>query len=423
MERPKSEELFVELEVKHEEEIVRILELHVRGFRSLKDVTWRPGPLNVIIGPNGSGKSNILRLLELISASAQARLGKFVQGAGGMDPLLWDGSSQDIDIRMEMSPLDEWRDSTGEALSYELILARLGGTSGYRIDHELLQKYHLVKPGEKSGPLKLLERAGQSARIFDQNQMALAAPQEDLPEAETLLSLAAGPFAHNRNVSQYQAQLAGWAVYHDLHVNADAQIRLPSVAKVAKRVEPDGQNLIAVLHTLYTGDREFKKEVNLAMRAAFGDEFEELVFPPAADQRIQLRVRWRSLRREQSAADLSDGTLRFLFLLAVLASPSAAPLIAIDEPETGLHPAMLPIIADYAVDAAQRSQVIITTHSPAMLDAFQDSIPVTTVSKWEHGQTVLNTVEGSVLDQWLKDYSLGKLFTSGELEQLAAESR
>lgn len=105
------------------------------------------------------------------------------------------------------------------------------------------------------------------------------------------------------------------------------------------------------------------------MKAAYGDDFEELVFPPAADQRIQLRVRWKSLKREQTAADLSDGTLRFLFLLTVLASPSPAALVAIDEPETGLHPAMLPIVAEYAVDASSRTQVILTTHSPQLLDA------------------------------------------------------
>ncbi len=115
----------------------------------------------------------------------------------------------------------------------------------------------------------------------------------------------------------------------------------------------DGQNLVSVLHTLYSMDRDFKNEVNMAMRTAFSDDFDEIVFPPAADQRIQLRLRWRSLEREQSAADLSDGTLRFLFLLAALANPSPPPLIAIDEPETGLHPSMLPIIAEYARDAAQ----------------------------------------------------------------------
>ena len=124
----------------------------------------------------------------------------------------------------------------------------------------------------------------------------------------------------------------------------------PHPTRMEERVDPDGQNLISVIHTLYTGDRSFKQDINSAMQAAFGDDFEELVFPPASDQRIQMRIRWRSLKREQSAAELSDGTLRFLFLLTVLASPSSAPVIAIDEPETGLHPSMLPLIAEYAVE-------------------------------------------------------------------------
>ena len=155
-----------------------------------------------------------------------------------------------------------------------------------------------------------------------------------------------------------------------------------------------------------------------AYPAAFGDDFEELVFPPASDQRIQMRIRWKSLKREQSAAELSDGTLRFLFLLTVLASPSPAPIIAIDEPETGLHPSMLPLVAEYAVDAATRSQVILTTHSPQFLDAFVGNRPTTTVAKWENGETILQTLKGEDLDYWLKEYSLGSLFKSGELEQM-----
>jgi predicted ATPase len=79
--------------------------------------------------------------------------------------------------------------------------------------------------------------------------------------------------------------------------------------------------------------RHFRYDLNVAMRAAFGNEFEELMFPPAADQRTQLRVIWKSLQRGQSAVELSDGTLRFLFLLTVLATPS--PKTAIDEPELG----------------------------------------------------------------------------------------
>ncbi len=108
--------------------------------------------------------------------------------------------------------------------------------------------------------------------------------------------------------------------------------------------------------------------------------------------------------------------MRFLFLLTVLASPSPAPIIAIDEPETGLHPSMLPIVAEYAVDASQRVQVIITTHSPQFLDAFTDTKPTTTVAKWMNGETILKKLEGAELDYWLKEYSLGSLFRSGELE-------
>ena len=219
-------------------------------------------------------------------------------------------------------------------------------------------------------------------------------------------------------LTQFQEQLASWTIYQYLDVGQNAVIRQPAVTRLEKRIESSGQNLISVLHTLYTGDREFKREINDAMKAAFGDDFEELVFPPAADQRIQLRVRWKSLRREQSAADLSDGTLRFLFLLTVLAGPEPAPLVAIDEPETGLHPSMLPIVAEYAVDAARRTQIILTTHSAQFLDAFQETVPTTTVAEWAEGETRLKTVSGESLDYWLREYSLGTLYRSGELEDM-----
>jgi predicted ATPase len=397
---------------------MKILELHVQGFRSLKDITWKPGDLNVIIGPNGSGKSNLMRILELISVSAQGRLGKHVQTLGGVDPLLWEDSAREIFWKIETSPVDPWRNPLRESLTYEATLAQIGKSSTYRVEHEVLGNYHRVKTGEKTDPFKLIDRQEKKAHIFDENEHSFVAPEESLSDDETMLSLATGPFGYNKLIPPYRRELAAWTVYHDLHVNKDSPIRQASISRLEKRVDPDGQNLISVLHTLYTGDRDFKREINAAMNAAFGDDFEELVFPPAADQRIQLRLRWKSLKREQSAADLSDGTLRFLFLLTVLASPEAAPLIAIDEPEVGLHPSMLPIVAEYAVAAAQRSQVILTTHSPQFLDAFKPETLTTTVALWQNGQTVLKVLSDQTLQEWLKGYSLGSLFKSGELESL-----
>ena len=226
------------------------------------------------------------------------------------------------------------------------------------------------------------------------------------------------PFSPNTETRDFRLKLENWSIYQDVRVDQSALIRQAPVSRLEQRVAPDGQNLVNVLHTLYTSDRQFKQDINDAMFAAFGEDFDELIFPPAADQRVQMRVRWKTLKREQSTADLSDGTLRFLFLMTVLASPNPPPLIAIDEPETGLHPSMLPIIAEFAAEAATRTQVIFTTHSDSFLDAFRDTRPTTTVAKWENGETILKTIEGEALDYWLQEYSLGSLFRSGELEEM-----
>ncbi len=393
---------------------MKIKQLHIEGFRSLRNVSWFPGDLNVIIGPNGTGKSNLLRFLELISISAQGKLGKYIQSLGGMEPIVWDGVAASIKFMLETTP--EGGELGPE--TYDLELARLGAGSSYKVEKELLTNSHKLKKGIEKRPMIFLERAGKHAFIFDETERKFTTPEEFVSDEESLLSIASGPFINNRFIPPFQRGLAAIAVYHDLHTNKDASIRQPAIARMERRVDPDGQNLISVLHTLYTGDRDFKNDINSAMQAAFGDDFEELLFPPASDQRIQLRIRWKSLKREQSAAELSDGTLRFLFLLTVLASPSPAPIIAIDEPETGLHPSMLPLIAEYAVDASTRSQVILTTHSPQFLDAFAGTRPTTTVAAWQDGETTLKTLRGEELDYWLKEYSLGALFKSGELEQI-----
>lgn len=393
---------------------MKITQLDIEGFRSLRKVTWFPGDLNVIIGPNGTGKSNLLRFMELISISSQGRLGKYIQSLGGMDPIVWDGTAASIKFVLETTP-------EGGELGpehYELELARLGPGSSYKVEKELLINSHKLRRGIEKKPFKFLERFSKTAVIFDEKEHTFTTPEEFISDEESLLSITSGPFINNHFIPPFQRGLASIAVYHDLHTNKDASVRQPTISRMEKRVDPDGQNLISVMHTLYTGDRDFKKDINSAMQAAFGDDFEELVFPPASDQRIQMRIRWKSLKREQSAAELSDGTLRFLFLLTVLASPSPAPIIAIDEPETGLHPSMLPLVAEYAVDAATRSQVILTTHSPQFLDAFVGNRPTTTVAKWENGETILQTLKGEELDYWLKEYSLGSLFKSGELEQM-----
>jgi predicted ATPase len=397
---------------------MRILTLKSEGFRSLKDSIWNPGQLNILIGPNGSGKSNLLRLLELIAISAKGGMGKYIQYLGGMEPLVWDGRAGRIRFEVKFSPLEEQQDTERDSVTYMLELARLGSFSSYRVEEEQLANYAKVKQGVRGEPFKFLERNQQYGVMFDEQERRLVAQAENTPTEETLLSSATNPFAVNRHISTFQRLLAGWTIYHDIHVDRDAPMRKPAITRYEKRLDADGQNLVSVLHTLYSEDQEFSDNLDDAMRAAFGNDFDGLAFPPASDQKTQLRLKWKSLKRGQSAAELSEGTLRFLLLLTILTSPDLPQLIAIDEPELGLHPAMLPIIAEYAVAASKHSQVILTTHSPAFLDAFGGEKPTVTVVQLENGQTSLKVVDEDILSYWLKEYSLGRLMSSGELEAL-----
>jgi predicted ATPase len=394
---------------------MRIKQLKIEGFRSLKNVTWEPGDLNILIGPNGSGKSNLLRALIMAAVAADGNLADSIQRSGGLGALVWDGQSSSIRFVLKTIPVDPVHDPE----HYELEIKRLGTGSAYQINYELLANCFRLEAREKKQPFKFLERTPHRAVVFDEDEQGLIAPAESVNEDETLLSMLTGPFVNNERIPPFRQQLVAIGVYHDLDVRRVSVIRQPVVTRAESRVNPDGQNLISVLHTLYTSNREFERNIDAAMRAAFSGDYEKLVFPPAADQLIQMRVRWKTLKREQPAADLSDGTLRFLLLLTVLASPDPPPVIAIDEPETGLHPGMLPIIAEYAVDATLRAQVILTTHSPQLLDAFTDKSPTTTVAKWQDGETVLQNLSGDDLAYWLKEYTLGTLFKSGELERMS----
>ncbi len=401
---------------------MKIIKLEVEGFRSLRSLSWCPGDLNVVIGANASGKSNLLRVLEMLSVASHGGLGKLVQQEGGMGPLVWDGKVDQIMLRVNATPSEVDPFETIESVTYELRLARLGRGSEYRIDQELLGFFGPVDQATAVQPTMLIDRDGRRAKLFSETKPMLVTPVDGIPEDETLLALMGGPLVQHRFVAAFQKELSSWRIYWRIYqsfeTRRDAPIRSPQVARAETQVSADGQNLISVLHSLYTGNRDFENEIDTAMKAAFGDDFEKLVFPPAADQRIQLRIRWKSMQQAQSAADLSDGTLRFLFLLAILANPSPPPLIAIDEPETGLHPAMLDIVAEYARDASSRSQVILTTHSPELLDSFGAEPPTTTVVERVDGETKLRVIAGDELHYWLKKYTLGELFRSNELEAM-----
>ena len=399
----------------------RLKKLEIKGFRSLKDVVWEPGNLNVVIGENGSGKSNLLSALKLLQESANKRLRDSVLAQGGLRRILWDHRASEIEfwINFEVEAggpgLPPW------GLQYQLAVIPFGFGAGYSIDHETVTYHSAGNPVLllESDPFRCEIKAWNGDNMVDMSGPDGVQRVDPVYEGETAFSLYGT--VEPRFVKLLRLFL-NLRVYQDLTTHGASRLREAAVARVEQRLDSDGQNLAPLLHTLYEESRDFKRTVNGAMIAAFGSEFEELSFPPAADQKIQLAVRWKSLKDPISAASLSDGTLRFLMLVAALANPEPVPLIAIDEPEAGLHPRMLPIIAELAAAASEKSTVIFTTHSPQFLDAFpEECVPTTTVAELTDGATRLTRLDGDDLKRWLKDYSisLGQMLVSGELEALA----
>ncbi|MFO7905663.1 MAG: AAA family ATPase [Pirellulaceae bacterium] len=400
-----------------------IQQLQISGFRSFKYATWKPGRLNLLVGPNGGGKSNLLRLLELISKSARGDLDKTITGSGGIVPLLWDHRPGKLCWKLRIDPVDEHRDRERDALTSELELSQVKQGSAYEITRDTLGNWYEYDQGLQASPYWLFSRDARKAMLFDQQEGQLVPLQPESSEEldgydenESLLSQVAD--LRNRVPARVRRVIGGWKIHHDIHVEQGSSMRSPATTQYASRMEPDGRNLTAVLHTAYTGNRKFKQLIDEGMRAGFGEEYEQLVFQPAAAQQIQLAIQWKSSSQPHAGEDLSDGTLRFLFLLAVLANPDPPGLIAIDEPEVGLHPSMTPIIAEYATSAAEHTQVILTSHSPEFLDAFSDSEPHVTLCHWEEGETHLFTLDAASLSRWLEQYRLGHLFTRGDLDVL-----
>ncbi|MBI2302202.1 MAG: AAA family ATPase [Armatimonadetes bacterium] len=395
---------------------MRVTRIEIEGYRSIKGpLVWDLAPLNVLIGPNAGGKSNLLRCLELLQLLAEGKLADAVQREGGMGAMVWDGRVDAIGVGIGfdgVAGLGGSFDDSPHDCEYSVVLGRVGG-SAYAIDLEELATTNVV-----GGPVEertVLMHRDPSATTIRGRLVNL--PDSGRRRGETILSQLMDPFDEN-GLSVQATELFPWSVHREIRVGSESPVRAAPVVRYETSLTADGQNLVAVLHTHYTRRRDFKELLDNAMLAAFGEEYEELVFTPVASQRIELGLRWRSLREVQPAASLSDGTLRFLALLTILGAPEPAPLIAIDEPETGLHPGMFAIIAEQAVAASERSTVILTTHSPQFLDAFE-SPPVTSFVLNRGGETQLAVPSPEKLSYWLEQYSLGDLAFSWDAEELA----
>lgn len=336
---------------------MQIRSMFAANYRSLKSIRMDMAGVNLFIGENGVGKSNLYRALQLIQAAVRGRLAHEIAREGGMASALWSGrrrSGDPVRIKLEVELLDEV-----QALSFlyrvEAGLRPAKAAAGFVFEPQVKEEELKVDAGR---PVTVMKRAGPG--IFVRNA---AGRMEEHPEqaltSETAIALL-GDAGHYPEIGTFRRAIDGWRFFHGFRTDRDSPLRSPCLAVTAPMLDEDGSNLAAVFATLFH-TRQDTVDLDRAIADAFGgarlvvpepEEFAEfsLVFPDFP-------------QRQFSPRELSDGQMRFLALAGALLSYRKPRFIALNEPETSLHPDMLPALAEMIASASADSQIWIVTHS------------------------------------------------------------
>jgi predicted ATPase len=376
-------------------------------------------PLNVLIGPNGSGKSNLIEALCLARAAPGDQRAVFRRG-GGVGEWLWKGSmgeSARLDLLLDYRRSAPGSRGEGEGDSAE---AACGA------DRPSLR--HSFEFGVE----------GQAFRLLDERV------QEEEPTAadsgRVLYEYRGGdPMFLSEGVPHFLSRSGGASTGSILAVLRDPE-RLPEISYLAEayggirvfrewafgrntvfrepqqadgrtdRLEEDFSNLGLFLNHLRR-----KPPTKRAVLSHLRDLYDGLDDFDVSVEGGTVQVFFTEGDFTIPATRLSDGTLRYLCLLAILCDPEPPPLVCLEEPELGLHPDMLPRIADLLKDASTRTQLIVTTHSDVLVDALTDHPEAIVVCEKHQGATTMTRLDPDRLAGWLTQYRLGELWTRGEL--------
>ena len=375
-------------------------EVTVQGFRCLQNLKLELRPFCVMIGANGVGKTSILDAFRLLSLSAAGRLNETVSELGGIGSILSYGSGAES-IRFEIAKEVQGR----EPLAYQLELER-GGT-GYQIVEEQLTQAR--SQHQQSQPFSHITSTRANVQYFDPEQK-LVRPTWEYNPLESALSQVPKMFDEPE---AFRHQLSFLHSYHHLDVGPKAPVRLPQAMKPAGLPGKNGEDLVACLYTMRESDRERFEAVEDALRAAF-PRFDRLEFPPVAAGTIAMVWRDKNLSSGFYMHQLSEGTLRFLWLVTLLQSAELGAITLIDEPEISLHPELLAILAELMRESSKRTQLIVATHSDRLI-RFLEPGEVLCMDSSEDEGTQATWGDEIGLESWLADYSLDELWQMGRL--------
>jgi len=355
----------------------------VEGFKSIASIEkLQLRPINILIGPNGSGKSNFIGVFSFLRAVRRGRLGEYVTTAGGAEKVLHFGSKTTKSIRLLLSFRDELN-------QYELELSPTE-------DDTLFPSGECVYFWDKSQysePFKeplVASKGGREAGISDSNVKGIP--------------------------NWVRIRLGGWRLYHVHDTSSSSPMRKTAKLDDNDFLRADGANLASFLYYLREKHRDSYSLIRRVVQrvAPFFDDFS---LRPLKLKPDDIKLEWVHRDSDQyfDASSLSDGTLRFIVLATLFLQPKdyLPSVILVDEPEIGLHPYAIEILASLIRQAAVETQVIVSTQSSLLIDHFEPEDIL--VADRVGGSTKITRLEKKPLSKWLDDYSLGQLWEKNEL--------
>jgi predicted ATPase len=363
------------------------------------------GPLNVVIGPNGSGKSNLLEAMELIR-NTPGMVNKPIREGGGIGEWLNKGDQRQPSVA-NIALNVPYSSGSGREKTLRYSLSFTEDKQRFSISAEFIGYILTDKKGKKE--LDAVYMLGAGFAEISAQSGAYRRTTEKI-EVDTEKSI----LAQRRDPKQYPEithladEFDKIRLYRDWTFGRHAATRRPQKTDLPNHwLEPDASNIALVLNRLRQ-NYEAKGRLLENLRKLYRD-IEDY------DVRVEggtVQVFFQEGRNAIPATRLSDGTLRYLSLLAILLHPTPPPLVCIEEPELGLHPDILPTVADLLKDASTRMQLIVTTHSDILVDAMTDMPEAVLVCEKTAEGSRLHRLDAGQLTPWLDKYRLGELWIS-----------
>jgi predicted ATPase len=338
-----------------------VKQIHIAGYRSVRDLDLRLSAVNVLTGPNGCGKSNLYHSLVLVARAAQGQLARAVADEGGMPSLLWAG--REIRTRRK-TPKRVTLSFDTEDLGYELTLGPVptqpGDPTMFALDPDV--KDEAIWPAATPHRSLLMERKARSAWVRNDGGRMKVYPLA-LEPSESIIAQIREPHLYPE-LSQLRTEILSWRFYHHFRTDSRSPLRQPQIGVRTPVLSGDASDLAAALQSIIEmGDSE---GLETAVSEGFGGA---KLFIESDRTLFSIKVEMPGVRRRFDARELSDGQLRFLCLCAALLSPRPPRLLGLNEPETSLHPALVSPLARLVVRASQHTQLWITTHSELLTAA------------------------------------------------------